>query len=31
MREVPRLPDDGSMPGYAFWKQLVRDTSSSSA
>jgi hypothetical protein len=23
VREVPRLPDDGSMPGYAFWKQLV--------
>jgi hypothetical protein len=23
VREVPRLPDDGSLPGYAFWKQLV--------
>jgi hypothetical protein len=24
VREVPRLPDDGSVPGYAFWRQLVR-------
>jgi hypothetical protein len=27
VREVPLLPADGSMPGYTFWKQLVRTAS----
>jgi hypothetical protein len=30
VREVPVLPADGSMPGYTFWKQLVRTACSSS-